>query len=97
MKAKNNITIEEIIHLSKLANLSITQEEAKKYATQLGAVLDYVRELNEIDTDDVEPTAHISGSKNITFEDVTPQAISIDKTTLKLKKVGNKDYFSITK
>lgn len=94
---KSKFTKDDVLKLAKLASLSISDSEAEKYSTQLGAILDYVNQLQELDTDNIEPIAHITGTKNITFEDGSQQDFSLNKQTLNLKKVGNKDYFSVTK
>lgn len=94
---KSKFTKDDVLKLAKLANLPISTKEAEKYSSQLGAILEYVNQLQELDTDNIEPIAHITGTKNVTFEDGSKQDVVINKRTLKLKKVGNKDYFSVTK
>ena len=94
---KSKFTKDDVLKLAKLANLQISDKEAETYSSQLGAILEYVNQLQELDTDNIEPIAHITGTKNITFEDGSHKEITLDKQTFKLKKVGNKDYFSVTK
>ena len=50
---------EEVKHVAHLARLAITEEEAKKFAAQLGAITDFAEQLNELDTTNVEPTTHV--------------------------------------
>jgi aspartyl-tRNA(Asn)/glutamyl-tRNA(Gln) amidotransferase subunit C len=45
-------------HVAHLARLKITEQDAALYAGQLSRILEYVRQLNELDTSAVEPTAH---------------------------------------
>lgn len=52
------ITDEQIRHVAHLARLKLTDEEVARFGRQLGDVLEYVRQLNEVNTDGVEPTAH---------------------------------------
>ena len=94
---KGKFSKDDVLKLAKLANLQIDDNEAQKFFSQLGAILEYVNQLQQLHTDDIEPVAHITGTKNITFEDGSQQEITLNKKTLKLKKVGNKDYFSVTK
>lgn len=49
------LTDEEIKKIAKLGRLSLTDEEIKKLSKDLSAVLDYVAQLNELNTDGVEP------------------------------------------
>ena len=47
---------EEVKHVAHLARLAITEEEAEKFAEQLGKITDFAEQLNELDTTNVEPT-----------------------------------------
>jgi len=59
----------EVLHLAKLAGLTLTEEEIEKYTVQFGQTLDYVQNLNELNTDGVEPTNSVVNLSNVTFED----------------------------
>ncbi len=48
----------EVLHIAKLARLRLTDAEVQTFGAQLSDILDYVDELNELDTSDVEPTTH---------------------------------------
>jgi len=63
------ISKDEVLHLAKLAGLTLTDEEIEKYAAQFGQTLDYVQNLNELNTDGVEPTNSVVNLSNVTFED----------------------------
>lgn len=67
--SKTTLTKDEIIHLGKLASMSLTDEEIKRFQKQLAETLDYVKNLQELDTDKVKPTDHTVESKNVFFED----------------------------
>jgi len=60
---------EEIKHVAKLARLELSEEELEKYGNQLSNVLSYIDMLKEVNTDDVEPTAQVTGLENIFRED----------------------------
>lgn len=59
----------EVQKIASLARIEITNEEAEKYSKELSDILGFVEKLNEADTENVEPIAHITGAKNITRED----------------------------
>ncbi|MBI2597009.1 Asp-tRNA(Asn)/Glu-tRNA(Gln) amidotransferase subunit GatC [Candidatus Daviesbacteria bacterium] len=59
----------KIRHVIKLANLPLAPEEEEKYSQQLSKILDYIKELDSVDTSGVEPTFNVSGQKNIMAED----------------------------
>ena len=59
----------QIEHIAALARLELTPEELLKYGSQLSRVLDYIDQLQEVDVEGVEPTAQVTGLKNIFRED----------------------------
>ena len=52
------ITREEVLHVARLARLAMSDDEADRLGGQLSAILDYVRQLDRLDTRDVVPTSH---------------------------------------
>lgn len=63
------LTPEQVKKVAKLANLPLTEEEEEKYSEQLSKILDYVEQLNSVDTSGVEPTFNVTGNNNILAED----------------------------
>ncbi len=57
-------------HVAKLANLPLSSDEEEKYSKQLSEILEYVDQLNEVNTSSVEPTYNVTGLNNVTREDV---------------------------
>jgi len=66
----SKLTIDQIEHIAKLSKLELSNEEKELYTGQLSSVLDYVGELQEIDTDNVEPTANVTGLFNVWRDDM---------------------------
>ena len=60
-------------HVAHLARLTVTDEEVARFSAQLSAVLDYVEQLDQLDTSDVPPTAHPLPVTNVLRAD-TPHA-----------------------
>jgi aspartyl-tRNA(Asn)/glutamyl-tRNA(Gln) amidotransferase subunit C len=58
------VTVEEVQRVAELAHLDLKPEETPRMLNDLNAILDYVAELNELDTAGVEPLAQISELKN---------------------------------
>ena len=52
------ITREEVLHVARLARLALTSAEADRMRDQLANILDYIRQLDRLDTKDVVPTSH---------------------------------------
>lgn len=66
----------DIQHIALLARLDLTEDEKSLFSQQLGNVLDYINKLNELDTTDVEPTAHILPLKNVFRQDELKPSLS---------------------
>ena len=64
------ISTEEVKHVAKLARLELTDEEVNKYSQQLGSILEYVDQMNEVDTTGIEPMPHAIPVYNVMREDV---------------------------
>ncbi len=64
------ITKEDVKHVAKLARLELTEDEIEKYSKQLGDILKYVEQMNEVDTTNVEPMPHAIPVTNVMREDV---------------------------
>lgn len=52
------LSIADVEHVALLARLELSEDEKAQYAGELSRILDYVEQLAELDTTDVEPTAH---------------------------------------
>ena len=79
----------DIKHIAKLANLPINQQEEKKLDKQLNETLDYIEMLQEVDTKNVQPTAHVTGLENVTRTDTTSPSLSQSQALSNTKKQGN--------
>ncbi len=81
-------------HVAKLADLSLTEEETKKFESQLEETLKYVEQLEEVDTDNVEPTSNVTGLENVVDED-TPRPSLTQKEALANTKHEYKGFFKV--
>lgn len=63
------INDEDVAKIAKLARLTVTPEQSKRYAAELSKILDYVQQLNRYQVDDVEPLSHVHGSVNVFRDD----------------------------
>ena len=59
----------DVATIAKLANLPISSTEAASFESQFTETLDYIKNLDELDTTNVEGTASVTGTKNVFFED----------------------------
>lgn len=53
------LSIEEVEHIAALARLALTDAEKRQYSEQLSDILDYAARLDELDTNQIPPTASV--------------------------------------
>lgn len=59
------VTVEDVERVAELAHLELAPHETGRMLRDLNAILDYVAELNELDTSGVEPLAQVSELGNV--------------------------------
>ncbi len=52
------ITRDEVSHVARLSRLALSPGEAEKLGEQLANILEYIKQLDRLDTRDVVPTSH---------------------------------------
>lgn len=77
-----SITLKDVEHVANLARLNLSDTEKEKFTEQLNAILKYAEKLNELDTENVEPTSHVLPITNVMREDVTKESLPIEKVLL---------------
>lgn len=66
----NIISDETIEYVGILAKLELSDEEKEQAKRDMGEMLDYIDQLNELDTSSVEPMSHVFPIHNVFREDV---------------------------
>ena len=61
----------EVEHIADLARLELGEAEMEQIQSELSRILDYVEQLNELDTEDVLPTSHVVVKGDVLCEDKT--------------------------
>ncbi len=70
------ISEKDVRHLAKLASLTLDDAALTQMRSQLEAIVGYVEQLSEVDTNGVEPVANVSGLVNVTRPDVAGPMLS---------------------
>lgn len=55
----------QVAHVARLARLALDADEQQRLTEHLNAILTYMTQLNEVPTEDVEPTAHVFDLVNV--------------------------------
>lgn len=87
--SKKTLSREEILHLARLANLKLTDEEVRKFQTQLSSILEYVSQLNKVETKNIEPVSQVTGLKDVNRRDEISDSRSLSQEEA-LKNAPNK-------
>lgn len=82
------VTYEEIQNLAELSSLELTEAEAESLTDDLGRILTFVKQLDELDTSNVEPTYQVSERSNIWREDEVDQSQIAPHQLLELAEGG---------
>ncbi len=75
------VPISEVEKIAVLSRLSFSEEEKKQYQHHLEAILLSAQRLEELNTEDVKPTAHIQGVENVLRQDAVTASMDNDKLT----------------
>ena len=59
------ISREEVLHVARLARLYFDDDELERLQPELGAIIDYVQQLAELDLSGLETTSHAVALKNV--------------------------------
>lgn len=88
------IDLETVKKVANLARLQLTPEEEDKFTTQVGDILNYVEQLSELNTDDVEPTTRAIDVSNVTRKDIL-QPYPDKEALLKQAPAQEGDFFRV--
>ena len=66
----SRVTPEEVRHVARLAHIALSDAEVAQFQQQLAHILEYIEQLQTINTDAVEPTSHVLPLKNVLRDDV---------------------------
>lgn len=73
------VTKKDVEYVAQLSKLSFKEEEMDKFTGQLNGILEYVNQLNAIDTEGVPATAHAVPMHNVFREDIAMDSMDIEK------------------
>ncbi len=90
------IEIKDVEHVARLARLNLTEDEKIKFSKQLGDILKYMEQLNEVDTTGVEPMNHPIDFSNVMREDVARYDCTREELMANAPEV-EQDYFKVPK
>jgi len=93
---QHSLTVDQVRHVAKLSRLAISESDLELFRQQLGAVLEYVAKIDELDLDGIEPLAHPIGITNQMDEDVPQTGLRVEHVLQNAPAVKDQ-YFSVPK
>ena len=91
-----SVTKKDVLKIANLARLHVNDEEIAKYTEQMNLILEYMEQLNQVNTADVEPLSHPLDLKNIFREDKVQPSLPVEDALRNAPdKSGN--YFKVPK
>jgi len=76
------ISKQDVLHVAKLAELDLTDEEVDRFQQQLSAILEAVGKVSELDLRDVPPTSHPLAVSNVLGPDEPRPSLPLDDVFL---------------
>lgn len=88
------LTLDDIRHVARLARLSLTEDELRSFENDLNSILRYVEQLQQVDTEGVEPTSHAVRLENVMREDQVEPSLPVDEALANAPDRSD-DYFRV--
>ncbi len=90
------VNIKDVEHIAKLAKLSFSEDEMKKFTEQFNEILSFMEKLNELDTSSIEPLSHVIELQNVLRNDIVRPSLPTEEA---LKNAPAKDdrFFKVPK
>ena len=93
------LTTEEVRYVADLANLRLSDEEIVRMSHDLGDILTYIEQLNELDTKEVEPMAQVlyDADETATLREDRPKVSLTNSQALANAPVAGAGYYKVPK
>ncbi|HYF96741.1 MAG TPA: Asp-tRNA(Asn)/Glu-tRNA(Gln) amidotransferase subunit GatC [Patescibacteria group bacterium] len=94
------ITRDDVLKLASLSKIKLREEEVDKFVKELGAIVEYVEQIDLADVQGLEPTDQVSGMANVMRPDevvkyeASPEELlknvpAVEKHQIKVKRILN--------
>ena len=73
------ITRDDVEHIGWLASIKVEDNEKDEFVEQFNSILDYFHQLDEVDTEGIEPTYRVVDLANVFRDDVACKSLTKDQ------------------
>jgi aspartyl-tRNA(Asn)/glutamyl-tRNA(Gln) amidotransferase subunit C len=70
---------EEVQHIADLARLALSDDQVATYQEQLSAILEHFEHLQQLETEEIPPTASVLPLRSVMREDVVQSSLQRDR------------------
>ena len=91
------ISREDVLKLARLSSIQLDETEVDGLAADLERILGYVEQLNELDTDGVEPAYQVTGLTNVSRDDMVEEPTVSREALLALAPEQQDDHIKVHK
>ncbi|HIG82704.1 MAG TPA: Asp-tRNA(Asn)/Glu-tRNA(Gln) amidotransferase subunit GatC [Verrucomicrobia bacterium] len=86
----------DVNYVADLARLELTEDECERFSEQLNKVIDFIKQLEKLETDSIEPMAHASPVYDVMRDDVSRPGFGTDTALLNAPMTSN-NQFKVTR
>lgn len=79
----------DVLHIAKLANLTLKSGEIEKYEKQLSSILEFIESLSKVNTENIAETSQTTGLENVTSQDIAAPSLTADQALSNTKSQHN--------
>ena len=65
-------------HIAALARIGLSEDEIERMREQLSSILEHIASLEDVDTDDIPPTAQVIQMQNVMRDDIVQPSLPRD-------------------
>ena len=76
---KQHLSKKEVEHVAWLAHIELSEQEKTLFTEQFNGILEYFKKIDEVNTEDVEPTCHVLDIDNVFRKDKTEPSLPAEK------------------
>lgn len=87
-----SLSSEQVAKVAILARLRLSPEEVETFTGQLNSIVHFVEQLQELDTTNVEPSAHGVEVQNVFRDDVLGPALPREKALANAPKRNEQSF-----
>lgn len=88
------LSLAQVDHVAELAQLALTDEEKERFREQLSSILAYAGRLQQLNTDDIPPTATVLPLENVMRDDKVQPSLPLDAVLANAPATAN-DCFQV--